>query len=82
MMLSKGVGIRASRKPIAEYARKPGETIGHYWYIPNVRKTGQFAHVLVDVNYWRRFVHEGPATAAGPSCWRRLLTCCCQISAK
>jgi hypothetical protein len=65
MMLAKGVGLRASRKPIAEYARRPGETIGHYWYIPNVRKTGQFPHVLVDVNYWKRFVHEGFSTAAG-----------------
>jgi len=65
MMLAKGIGIRASRKPIAEYARRPGETIGHYWYIPNVRKTGQFQHVLVDVNYWKRFVQEGLATAAG-----------------
>jgi hypothetical protein len=65
MMLAKGVGIRASRKPIAEYARRPGETIGHYWYIPNVRKTGQFQHVLVDVNYWKRFVQDGLATAAG-----------------
>jgi hypothetical protein len=25
MMLAKGVGLRASRKPIAEYARRPGE---------------------------------------------------------
>ena len=65
MMLAKGIGIRASRKPIAEYARRPGETIGHYWYIPNVHKTGQFQHVLVDVNYWKRFVHEGFSTAAG-----------------
>jgi hypothetical protein len=65
MVLAKGIGIRASRKPIAEYARRPGETIGHYWYIPNVRKTGQFQHVLVDVNYWKRFVHEGLMTAAG-----------------
>ncbi|MBM4018447.1 MAG: hypothetical protein FJ288_09010 [Planctomycetes bacterium] len=65
MMLAKGVGIRASRKAIAEYAKKPGETIGHYWYVPNVRRTGQFPHVLVDVNYWKRFVHEGLATAAG-----------------
>jgi len=65
MMLAKGVGLRASRKPIAEYARRPGETIGYYWYIPNVRKTGQFQHVLVDVNYWKRFVHEGFSTAAG-----------------
>ncbi len=29
------------------------ETIGYYWHIPNVRKTGQFPHVLV--NYWKRF---------------------------
>ncbi len=65
MMLAKGVGIRASRKPVAEYARKPGETIGHYWYTPSVRKTGQFQHVLVDVNYWKRFVHEALMTAAG-----------------
>ncbi|HUW31343.1 MAG TPA: terminase gpA endonuclease subunit [Planctomycetota bacterium] len=65
MMLAKGVGIRASRKPIAEYARRPGETIGHYWYVPNVRKTGQFPHVLVDVNYWKRFVHEAFATVPG-----------------
>jgi hypothetical protein len=65
MMLSKGIGIRASRKPIAEYVRRPGEILGHHWYVPNVRKTGQFAHVLVDVNYWKRFIHEGLATAAG-----------------
>jgi hypothetical protein len=69
MMLAKGVGLRASRKPIAEYARRPGETIGHYWYVPNVRKTGQFQHVLVDVNpdvhREKRFVHEGFLTAAG-----------------
>jgi hypothetical protein len=64
-MLAKGVGIRASRKPIAEYARRPGEVLGHYWYVPNVRKTGQFPHVLVDVNHWKSFVHARLATAAG-----------------
>ncbi len=65
MMLSKGVGIRASRKPILEYSRKPGATIGDHWYIPNVRKTGQFPHVLVDVNYWKSRLHEAFATAEG-----------------
>jgi hypothetical protein len=65
VMLSKGVGIRASRKPLAAYLRKPGEVHGHYWYIPNVRKTNEFPHVFVDVNYWKRFVQEGLATAAG-----------------
>ena len=33
------------------------------WYIPNVRRTAQFAHVLVDTNYWKSFVHSGLATA-------------------
>jgi len=65
MMLSKGIGIRASRKPLATYTRHPGEVHGHFWYIPNVRKTAEFQHVLVDVNYWKTFVHSGLATAAG-----------------
>lgn len=65
MMASKGLGIRASRKPLSGYSRHPGEVHGHYWYIPNVRKTGEFPHVLVDVNYWKTFVHAGLGTAAG-----------------
>lgn len=65
MMLSKGVGIRASRKPLSAYARHPGEVHGHFWYVPSVRKTGEYPHVLVDVNYWKTFVHAGLETAAG-----------------
>ena len=42
-----------------------GEVHGHFWYIPNVRKTAEYPHVLVDVNYWKTFVHSGLATAAG-----------------
>jgi len=57
--LCKGIGIRASRKPIAEYSRKPGEVIGCGWYVPSVRRTGQYPHVLVDVNFWKSAVHAG-----------------------
>jgi len=63
MMLSKGVGIRASRKPFAAYAHKPGEVLGNHWYVPNVRRTAQFPHVLVDTNYWKSFIHSGLSTA-------------------
>jgi len=63
VMLSKGVGIRASRRPIAAYTQKPGEVLGNHWYIPNVRRTAQFAHVLIDTNYWKSFVHSGLSTA-------------------
>jgi len=63
VMLSKGVGVRASRKPFAAYTQRPGEVLGNHWYIPNVRRTAQFPHVLVDTNYWKSFVHTGLLTA-------------------
>ncbi len=65
LLASKGLGIRASRKPLAAYFHHPGEVHGHFWYIPNVRKTGEFPHVMVDVNYWKTFVHAALGTAAG-----------------
>lgn len=63
MMLSKGMGIRSTRRPFAAYTKKPGETIGDHWYVPNVRRTAQFPHVLIDTNYWKSFVHNGLAAA-------------------
>jgi len=54
-----------ARKPLAGHLRHPGEVHSHFWSIPNVRKTGEFPHLLVDVNYWRTFVHVGLATTAG-----------------
>ena len=65
MMLSKGVGIKAGRKPMSTYQRRPGEVHGHFWYVPNVARTAEFPHVQIDVNYWKTFVHAGLATAAG-----------------
>ena len=65
MMLAKGAGIRAGRKPMSAYQRRPGEVNGHFWYVPNVKRTSEFPHVQVDVNYWKTFVHSGLATAAG-----------------
>lgn len=65
MMLAKGVGLRAGSKPMSSYQRRPGETIGHYWYIPNVNRTAEFPHVASDVNYWKTFVHTALATSAG-----------------
>jgi hypothetical protein len=65
MMLYKGVGIRAGRRPMSTYARHPGEQHGHFWYVPNVARTAEFPHVAADVNYWKSFVHERLAVAAG-----------------
>lgn len=65
MMLSKGIGITASGKPISTYKRKAGEVFGHHWYIPQVQGTQEFPHVNIDTNYWKSFVHNGFRTSAG-----------------
>jgi hypothetical protein len=64
-LLAKGMAIRGGRKPMAAWTRKPGEVHGDHWYIPTVRRTAEFPHVLVDVNYWKSFIHAGLQAAAG-----------------
>jgi len=56
---SLGVGIKAGRKPMEEYAKKPGEIFGHHWYYPITAKTRDFKHCKIDTNYWKTFVIEG-----------------------
>lgn len=65
MMLYKGMGIRAGRKPMSTWPRHPGETAGHFWYIPSVSRTREHQHVLADVNYWKSFVHDRLLVAPG-----------------
>ena len=65
MMLSKGVGIRAGNKPISMYQRRPGWTIGHHWYIPNVSGTREHRHICIDVNFWKSLVHSNLAVPPG-----------------
>ncbi|MBI5725027.1 MAG: phage terminase large subunit family protein [Planctomycetes bacterium] len=65
MMLCKGLGIRAGSRPMSGYARRVGQTLGHYWYIPNVSRTAEFPHVASDVNYWKTFLHGALAAPAG-----------------
>lgn len=66
---SRGIGITASRKPISQYVRKPGERFGHHWYYPTVRKTRDFPHCAIDVNYWKDFITGGVFKTEGtPGC--------------
>ena len=65
MVLSKGVGITAARRPISAYRRKPGERYGHEWYIPTVRGTREFPHLLFDANWWKTFVTRALAIPPG-----------------
>jgi hypothetical protein len=64
-MPAKGVGIKASNKPMSSYRRKPGERHGHHWYIPAVAKTAEVRHVLADTNWWKTETHRGLGTADG-----------------
>lgn len=65
LMPSRGAGITASQKPIAEYDRKRGDRIGHNWWIPAVKSGRTLRHLEVDTNFWKTFVHERFATAMG-----------------
>lgn len=64
-MPSKGVGIRAGQKPMSTYRRRRGERHGHHWYVPNVSRTNELRHVLIDTNYWKTFIHARLAMPAG-----------------
>jgi hypothetical protein len=66
-MAYRGLGIKAGRKPMSSWAKKPGERfdVGGHWYVPNVHRTREYPHVGADVNYWKTFVYRGLATAPG-----------------
>jgi hypothetical protein len=65
MMLAKGVGIRTGSKPVAMYQKRPGWRLGCNWFIPSVRGTAEFPHVVNDVNWWKSFVHDRLLVAVG-----------------
>jgi len=62
---SKGVGITAGNRPMSEYRRKPGETIGDNWYVPSVRGTREPRHVVIDTNHWKSFCYQLLAAPMG-----------------
>lgn len=62
--VSHGRGIGADRKPISEYARKPGDRFGMDWYIPGSTPKGE-PHVLYDANSWKARVLNSWNTPIG-----------------
>jgi hypothetical protein len=53
---SHGKGIGASSLPMTEWNKKPGEQRGHFWVISPGDKG--LRRVIMDVNYWKSFVHS------------------------
>lgn len=69
LMPSRGVGVGASNKPFADYARKRGERVGLNWRIPLPTGKRSVRRVDYDANYWKSFVHARLAVAMGdPGC--------------
>jgi hypothetical protein len=65
LMPSRGVGIGAAGKPVAEFDRHRGDRIGHFWWIPAVTDRRAQRHFRFDTNYWKTFVHRRLAVALG-----------------
>lgn len=65
LLPSHGVGLGPAAKPFADYVRKHGERIGHHWRIPSVRGKRIVKYALIDVNYWKSFIHERFGVALG-----------------
>ena len=64
LMPSRGVGIGAANKPMAEYQRKPGELLAKHWMIPKPAP-GEVRGVRHDANHWKSFVLERVSLPAG-----------------
>jgi hypothetical protein len=61
---STGRGIGVQEKPMHQYKPKPGERLGRNWIIT---KSGKYSmrHLVIDVNYWKSFVHDRLETPVG-----------------
>ena len=61
---SKGVGIGAKRKPMSEDKKKPRETVGHNWKIPEPINR-EVRHVVYDANFYKTFAMRRFKVAIG-----------------
>ena len=60
--------IGAASRELGEWARKPGDRVGHHWLIPGLRgrsRRGGTRHLLIDTNYWKSFIYARLAVAMG-----------------
>lgn len=65
LLPSRGKGITAGRKPIAEYSRKPGDRFGDNWYITAPSQTRAVKLMQYDANFWKSFFRVRVLTSPG-----------------
>jgi len=62
---SRGRGIGAAGKPLAEYDRSKGQ-VGFHWYIPYVKEYRRpLRCVIIDVNWWKSWLQKGFVAVLG-----------------
>lgn len=64
VMPSKGMGLTPASRPFLEYQRRPGDRAGHHWRVPATQGRA-IRQVLMDVNYWKSFLHTRLGVAMG-----------------
>lgn len=62
---SHGKGIGASRAPMRDWQKQPGERVGPYWRFRRGKQLRAIRHVLLDTNYWKSFVAARLRTSMG-----------------
>jgi len=58
--LTKGVGIGAKNKPMAEWDIKPDRQVGHHW-VKQYTKGREHPTIFIDVNHWKTAVSNSMA---------------------
>ena len=66
---SRGKGIGATNRPMGDWPKNKGDTLGNGWRIQR-NKVRRQKEVVIDVNRWKSFVADRlTAPAGGPSCY-------------
>ena len=58
VMPSFGVGIGATKKPMAHQPKKDGDIVGYHWRAPEPKDRHELREVRIDTNAWKSFVHK------------------------
>jgi len=62
--LTKGVGIKAGSKAMAEWEIKPDRVVGHHW-VKQYTRGRAHPTVFIDVNYWKTVCAEAMSAPMG-----------------
>jgi hypothetical protein len=58
VMPSFGLGIGASKKPMAHQPKKDGDIVGYHWRAPEPKDRHELREVQIDTNAFKSFVHR------------------------